>query len=110
MVDCSHGNSQKLHTNQKVVAGDLAAQVSGGSAQIMGVMIESFIEEGRQDVGPDPKTLKYPLFSLLSPLLLAFNIVEWWLIALEVWTEYHGCLYFFLGHHSRFRGACGSCG
>jgi len=60
MVDCSHGNSQKLHSNQKVVAADIAEQISEGSTQIMGVMIESFIVEGRQDIiNNDPKTLKY---------------------------------------------------
>jgi len=59
MVDCSHGNSQKQHANQKIVAADLAAQIAGGSTQIMGVMIESNIVEGRQDVGTNPKALKY---------------------------------------------------
>lgn len=59
MVDCSHGNSSKLHSNQKLVAADVAGQLSVGSTQVMGVMIESNIVEGRQDVGADPKTLVY---------------------------------------------------
>lgn len=59
MVDCSHGNSQKQHANQKVVAAEVAAQITQGSTQVMGVMIESNIVEGRQDVGGDPKELKY---------------------------------------------------
>jgi 3-deoxy-7-phosphoheptulonate synthase len=50
MVDCSHANSQKDHKNQVRVAESLAQQVSAGSAAIFGVMIESNLVEGRQDV------------------------------------------------------------
>jgi len=46
MVDCSHGNSQKNHKNQPKVAHDLAEQIAGGDDAIMGVMIESHINEG----------------------------------------------------------------
>ena len=46
MVDCSHGNSLKNHTNQPKVAADLAEQIDGGEVAIMGVMIESNINEG----------------------------------------------------------------
>jgi 3-deoxy-7-phosphoheptulonate synthase len=46
MIDCSHGNSEKNHRNQPKVAGVLAEQISGGDAAIMGVMIESNINEG----------------------------------------------------------------
>jgi 3-deoxy-7-phosphoheptulonate synthase len=61
VVDCSHGNSNKLHTNQSKVAEDVAAQLAQGSTKIFGVMIESNIEEGNQ---PEPlknpgKPLKY---------------------------------------------------
>jgi len=52
MVDCSHGNSQKDHAQQTVVAADVAEQVSAGSWQIFGVMLESFLVEGRQDYAP----------------------------------------------------------
>ena len=48
VVDCSHGNSNKLHSNQPKVAADIAAQIAGGSTKIFGVMIESNIEEGNQ--------------------------------------------------------------
>lgn len=50
IVDCSHGNSRKKHTNQPIVAADLAAQISGGETGICGLMIESNIVEGRQDI------------------------------------------------------------
>lgn len=46
MVDCSHGNSLKNHKNQPKVARDLAGQIAGGEDAIMGVMIESHINEG----------------------------------------------------------------
>ncbi|KAI9599177.1 phospho-2-dehydro-3-deoxyheptonate aldolase [Syncephalis fuscata] len=50
MIDCSHGNSRKVYSNQVLVASDLAKQISAGDASITGVMIESNIVEGRQDV------------------------------------------------------------
>src|SRR3954468_307997 len=50
MVDTSHANSQKDHRNQVKVGESLAAQLSAGSPAIFGVMIESNLVEGRQDV------------------------------------------------------------
>jgi 3-deoxy-7-phosphoheptulonate synthase len=50
MVDCSHGNSSKNHKNQPIVARDVAKQIANGERLIRGVMIESNIYEGRQDV------------------------------------------------------------
>jgi 3-deoxy-7-phosphoheptulonate synthase len=47
MVDCSHGNSEKQHSNQPKVAKVLAEQIEGGEEGIMGVMIESHINEGK---------------------------------------------------------------
>ena len=46
MVDCSHGNSEKNHKNQPKVVKCLAEQISNGEDGIMGVMIESNINEG----------------------------------------------------------------
>lgn len=48
MVDCSHGNSLKDHRNQPKVALDLAGQIEAGEDSIMGVMIESNINEGEE--------------------------------------------------------------
>ncbi|GFF35547.1 Phe-inhibited DAHP synthase AroG [Aspergillus lentulus] len=60
MVDCSHGNSQKNHKNQPKVAAVLAEQIAAGETAIMGVMIESNINEGNQKVPPEGKAgLKY---------------------------------------------------
>ncbi|AOK32011.1 MULTISPECIES: 3-deoxy-7-phosphoheptulonate synthase [Burkholderia] len=52
MVDCSHANSNKSHLRQIDVAGDLAQQISDGERRIVGVMIESHLEAGRQDLKP----------------------------------------------------------
>ncbi|HEX2746912.1 MAG TPA: 3-deoxy-7-phosphoheptulonate synthase [Verrucomicrobiales bacterium] len=52
MIDCSHGNSNKDHRNQPLVAADIASQIRAGNKAITGVMIESHLVEGRQDVVP----------------------------------------------------------
>ena len=49
MVDCSHGNSLKNHKNQPKVAQVLADQIEAGEEAIMGVMIESNINEGSSE-------------------------------------------------------------
>ena len=49
MIDCSHANSGKDHVRQAAVASEVAASVAGGSAAIAGVMMESFLVDGRQD-------------------------------------------------------------
>ena len=51
MIDLSHANSSKQHQRQIDVAFDVAGQIAGGDARITGVMIESHLEEGRQDLG-----------------------------------------------------------
>ncbi len=58
MIDMSHANSRKNHKKQIEVGRDVAGQISRGDKRIFGVMIESFIEEGRQDWCPD-KELVY---------------------------------------------------
>jgi len=52
MIDCSHGNSSKNYLRQKDVAQDIAAQLSNGNQHIIGVMLESHLNEGRQDHTP----------------------------------------------------------
>lgn len=63
MVDCSHGNSSKNHRNQPLVAAEISRQISNGEDGICGLMIESNLVEGRQDVPPADKggkdALKY---------------------------------------------------
>jgi len=53
MIDCSHANSRKQHALQIEVAHDIAGQLAGGEERIIGVMIESHLKEGRQDLVPD---------------------------------------------------------
>jgi len=49
MVDFSHANSRKDYTRQMEVARDVAAQLQTGEQNIMGIMVESHLVEGRQD-------------------------------------------------------------
>jgi len=55
MVDCSHGNSNKNHNNQPIVAANIADQLRNGEEGIVGVMIESNLGAGRQDVPAEGK-------------------------------------------------------
>jgi 3-deoxy-7-phosphoheptulonate synthase len=50
MIDFSHANSSKQFQRQKVVATDVAQQMANGEDAIFGVMIESHLVEGRQDL------------------------------------------------------------
>ena len=52
LVDCSHANSSKQHRRQMEVAADIARQIEGGERRIIGVMVESHLHEGRQDLVP----------------------------------------------------------
>ena len=58
MIDASHANSQKDHSKQRIVIKDIAEQISQGNKSICGIMLESNLVEGRQDVG-DKKDLIY---------------------------------------------------
>lgn len=50
MIDASHANSRKLAQNQAKVCADVAAQMENGDSRIIGVMIESHLIGGRQDL------------------------------------------------------------
>ena len=52
MVDVSHANSSKQHRRQIEVAADVARQISAGDHRITGLMVESHLQEGRQDIVP----------------------------------------------------------
>jgi 3-deoxy-7-phosphoheptulonate synthase len=58
VIDASHGNSGKDHRRQGVVAAQIADQVRAGNSEIVGVMLESFLVEGRQDLQPG-RQLRY---------------------------------------------------
>src|ERR1700727_1457561 len=51
MVDASHGNSEKDYRRQSIVAEALAEQIAAGEQGLAGVMLESFLEAGRQEPG-----------------------------------------------------------
>ena len=50
MIDCSHGNSRKNHTRQLDVLKDISKQLAADNTSIIGVMLESNIEEGNQPI------------------------------------------------------------
>ncbi|HEY9237750.1 MAG TPA: 3-deoxy-7-phosphoheptulonate synthase, partial [Burkholderiaceae bacterium] len=50
MIDASHGNSSKQYRRQVEVAADVGAQIAAGERRIVGMMIESHLAEGRQDL------------------------------------------------------------
>ena len=52
MIDASHANSSKNPANQIPVCADIAGQVAGGDDRIIGVMVESHLVAGRQDLVP----------------------------------------------------------
>lgn len=54
MIDCSHANSGKSHERQPDVVAEVGRQIAERGHHIMGVMMESFLLDGRQDhVGPE---------------------------------------------------------
>ncbi|MEK6209914.1 MAG: 3-deoxy-7-phosphoheptulonate synthase [Pseudomonadota bacterium] len=59
VVDCSHANSNKDHNLQPLVASDCAHQIIEGNRSIVGLMLESNINDGNQSIPADLKQLKY---------------------------------------------------
>jgi 3-deoxy-7-phosphoheptulonate synthase len=53
MVDCSHANSRKDPQRQLEVARDVAGQITGGENRIIGLMLESHLQGGRQEISDD---------------------------------------------------------
>ena len=51
VVDCSHGNSHKIPKNQLKAARDVIGQRRDGENSIIGIMLESYLKEGRQEIG-----------------------------------------------------------
>jgi 3-deoxy-7-phosphoheptulonate synthase len=52
MIDCSHANAAKKYERQLEVAASVAGQVAAGEKRIVGVMVESHLVEGRQELEP----------------------------------------------------------
>ncbi len=53
VIDASHDNSRKDHLRQAIVADQIADQIKTGQRGIVGVMLESNLQAGRQDLHPD---------------------------------------------------------
>jgi len=59
LVDCSHANSGKDPSRQRVVLEDVVNQIEEGNRSIVGVMLESFLHEGNQPLPFPPENLRY---------------------------------------------------
>ena len=59
IVDCSHANSGKKHTRQQTVWDHVIEQQRAGSRAVIGMMVESNLEEGSQPLTEDLKQLRY---------------------------------------------------
>jgi 3-deoxy-7-phosphoheptulonate synthase len=59
MVDCSHANSNKRHAQQEEVARSVIAQRVAGNRALIGLMIESYLQEGQQALPTNRADLKY---------------------------------------------------
>lgn len=58
MIDCSHSNSQKDHLKQSLVADHISQRITDGAVDVFGVMLESFLVEGKQNL-KDVSSLTY---------------------------------------------------
>jgi 3-deoxy-7-phosphoheptulonate synthase len=59
VIDCSHGNSYKKHNLQAAVLNNVLQQILDGNRSIVGMMLESNLNEGNQKIPNDLKQLKY---------------------------------------------------
>lgn len=59
MVDCSHANSNKDHKLQPLVAEDVASQIVAGNQSLLGLMIESNLNEGNQSLAAGKDALRH---------------------------------------------------
>ena len=59
MVDCSHSNSNKDFTRQPLVACDVVSQIQEGNQSIIGIMLESHLNEGNQPSSMPVEDMKY---------------------------------------------------
>jgi 3-deoxy-7-phosphoheptulonate synthase len=68
MVDCSHANSGKQHARQEEVWRSVIEQRLAGNRALIGVMVESYLEEGNQPFPKEPSELRYGV-SITDPCL-----------------------------------------
>ncbi|MBS0647657.1 MAG: 3-deoxy-7-phosphoheptulonate synthase [Verrucomicrobia bacterium] len=68
LIDCSHGNCQKEYRKQKEAFQTVLEQFERGNSKILGMMLESHLEEGSQYLSESPSSLKYAV-SITDPCL-----------------------------------------
>ena len=59
VIDCSHANSMKDYSLQPLVFNDCVHQILEGNGSIVGLMLESNLEGGRQEIPEDRSKLRY---------------------------------------------------
>jgi 3-deoxy-7-phosphoheptulonate synthase len=74
VVDCSHANSHKQYEEQSVVWKDVINQRANGNAAIIGLMLESNLEEGRQDNTGTLDTMHYGMS--ITDACISWNTTE----------------------------------
>ena len=74
VVDCSHANSHKQYEEQSVVWKDVVNQRANGNAAIIGLMLESNLEEGRQDNTGTMNTMRYGMS--ITDACISWNTTE----------------------------------
>ena len=74
MVDCSHANSEKQHAKQEDVWRSVVAQRAGGTRSLIGVMIESNLQEGAQPIPADLSKLKHGVS--ITDACLGWDVTE----------------------------------
>jgi 3-deoxy-7-phosphoheptulonate synthase len=104
MVDCSHGNSEKNHKNQPKVAAVLSEQISAGESAIMGVMIESNINEGKYRCSPQFTHSSWSLFTNCLPYRQPEGPCRGQGRP-QVRCQYHRCLHWLGRHRDHARDA-----
>jgi 3-deoxy-7-phosphoheptulonate synthase len=80
VIDCSHANSHKNYKRQREALFDIADQIRSGNRSIVGVMLESFINEGKQSIGA-AGVLKYG--TSLTDACIGWNETEELIIYLD---------------------------
>jgi 3-deoxy-7-phosphoheptulonate synthase len=74
MVDCSHANSAKQHARQEEVWNNVLEQRQQGRRSLIGVMVESYLEEGNQPFPSNPSQLRYGIS--VTDACLGWNVTE----------------------------------
>jgi 3-deoxy-7-phosphoheptulonate synthase len=91
MVDCSHANSGKQHARQEEVWDNVIAQRAAGNDSLIGLMVESNLEEGNQPFPRPPSELRYGVS--ITDACVGWAVTERMLrSAFGVWQQKKGAL------------------